>query len=91
MIKKNQIEGLVESSKCKGIISGFIINFRKTNHTYFLHINNFLQMIRVLDRKSFNEKDVVANEGYLFEQKLKRVNYTYNIEKFIQDMQNKYI
>jgi penicillin-binding protein-related factor A (putative recombinase) len=90
MVKRNQIAGLTESAKFKGIISGLILNFRKTNHTYFIHINDFNSMVKNLDKKSFNEQDVISNQGYLIEQTLKRVKYTYNIQKFISDMQHKY-
>lgn len=90
MIKKNQVLGLNKSNQSMGIISGFILNFRKTNHTYFLHIEDFNDMVRDLDKKSFNENDVVNNGGYLIEQKLKRVKYTYNIEGFVKEMQKKY-
>ena len=90
MVKKNQIEGLSESSKHKGVISGLILNFRNTNRTYFLHINDFKNMTEILDKKSFNEEDVINNNGHLIEQTLKKVNYKYNIEKFIFQMQEKY-
>jgi len=90
MVKKNQIIGLSESAKFKGIISGFILNFRKTNHTYFIHIADFNNMTKDLIKKSFNEQDVINNNGYIIEQTLKRVKYTYNIQKFISDMQHKY-
>ena len=89
MIKKNQLEGLSESNKFKGIISGLVLNFRKYNHTYFMFINDANNMIRDIDRKSFNEKDVISNNGYLIEQRLKKVKYNYNLQKFIEDMQNK--
>jgi penicillin-binding protein-related factor A (putative recombinase) len=89
MIKKNQINGLLESSKFKGIISGFILNFRKTNNTYFWDISDFVQCTIDLTKKSINETDVISHNGYLIEQTLKRTNYKYNIEKFITDIQNK--
>lgn len=91
MVKRNQIAGLTESARFKGIISGLILNFRKTNHTFFIHINDFNSMVKDLDKKSFNEQDVINNNGYLIEQTLKRVKYTYNIQKFISDMQQNLI
>jgi penicillin-binding protein-related factor A (putative recombinase) len=89
MIKKNQILGLEESSNFKGIISGLVLNFRKTNHTYFWAIKDFIKGTKDLPKKSFNETDVINNNGYLFDQTLKRINYKYNIEKFISDMKLK--
>ena len=47
-------------------------------------------MTKDLIKKSFNEQDVINNNGYIIEQTLKRVKYTYNIQKFISDMQHKY-
>lgn len=90
MVKKNQVQGLLKSSKYRGIISGLILNFRKENHTYFLHINDFIKMTTNLEKKSFNEQDVIQNNGYIIESLLKKVNYKYNIQKLIADMQLKY-
>lgn len=88
MIKKNQLEGLSESSKYKGIVSGLVLNFRIVNHTYFISIIDANKMIENIERKSFNEKDVILNNGYLIEQHLKKIKYSYNLQKFIEDMQN---
>lgn len=85
-VKKNQIDGLLESSKYEGIVSGLIINFRKTNHTYFIDINNFIKMIEKLEKKSFNEKDVIVNGAYLISQDKKRTRFSYDIESFIKDL-----
>jgi penicillin-binding protein-related factor A (putative recombinase) len=90
MIKSNQLKGLKESSQFKGIISGLILNWRKTNHTYFLSIDKANKLIENSVKKSFNENEVIENGGYLIEQTLKKVNYTYNIQKFIDDMQQQY-
>lgn len=84
-VKKNQIEGLLEASRYEGIVAGIVINFRNTNRTYFIEINSFLQMINSIDKKSFNEKDIAQGSGHLIEQTLKRVHYTYNVEKFLQE------
>lgn len=83
MIRKNQILGLQKFSKFD-IVSGFVINFRKTNHTYFFEINDFLNMIEGLNKKSFNEADVFKNNGIRIEQTLLRTNYKYDIEKFLE-------
>lgn len=90
MVKKNQIAGLLKSSKYRGIISGLILNFRKTNHTYFLHIDDFIIMTKDMDKKSFNEQDVFCNNGYIIGQALKKVKYNYGVQKFIEEMQVKY-
>lgn len=89
-LKKNQIQGLQKASKYKGVIPCFVLNFRKTNKTYFLHIDDFMNMISNLHKKSFNESDVVDKGGMLISQTLKRVKYKYDVRKFIDDLQNKY-
>lgn len=83
MIKSNQIKGLLESNKHKGITSGFVLNWRKTNHTYFWYIDDFIKCTSSLDKKSFNEADVIKNNGILINQQLKKVNYKYDIDGFI--------
>ncbi|MBU5332108.1 hypothetical protein KQI61_07840 [Anaerocolumna aminovalerica] len=91
MIKKNQIEGLLKANKSDGIVAGFLLNWRLKNgsqHTYFWFIDDFLQCTNTLAKKSFNESDVVNNNGILIEQTKLRTNYKYNIEKFIIDMKN---
>ena len=63
MIHKHQINGLQEMSKINGVVSGFLFNFRdeKNNieRTYFQNIWDFFEMIEVLEKKSFNEKDLL--------------------------------
>lgn len=90
MVKKNQILGLQESSKYKGVVSGFLLNWRKTNHTYFLSIGQFLEMTNTMNKKSFNENDVIDANAYLVDQELKRTNYKYNIQKFIDEFKENY-
>lgn len=89
-IKKHQIEGLKKASLVKGVIAGFAINFRKTNNTYFLHIDDFINMTTSLTKKSINENDVANNGGFIIESEIKKVNYKYNIRKFVHDVQQKY-
>lgn len=89
MVKRNQIKGLSESAANIGVVSGFILNFRKYSRTYFLGINEFNDMASRLDKKSFNEKDVVEAGAYLVSQTLKRTKYDFDIAGFISDMKNK--
>ena len=43
----------------------------------------YILMINSLDKKSFNEKDLSKYNPIIIENRKKKVNYTYNIEKFI--------
>ena len=92
LIHKHQILGLANADKFAEVVSGLIINFRETtNHTYFWHINDFLEYTNKLDKKSFNENDVINGNGLLINQKLKKVNYEYDIDNFVIDCIKYYI
>ena len=92
MIKSHQINSLVQASLHEGVYAGFIFNFRndETNEeeTYYLSIKNFCDFLIESDKKSINKNDVKKYHGILIEQKKKRVLYTYNIKKLINDIKN---
>jgi penicillin-binding protein-related factor A (putative recombinase) len=75
-------------SKYTNVISGFILDFRLSGLTYFCEIEKFIYMTEHLNKKSFNESDLLqwCNPIIIEKRKLK-VNYRYNIEKFIEDTQ----
>lgn len=85
MIRKNQILGLTEMAEYN-IVAGFVINFRYTNHTYFWYIKDFNNFVKQNDKKSFNEANVVLNNGIRIEQKMLRTHYRYDVEKFLQEI-----
>ena len=84
MIKYHQIIGLQEAGKHKGVVSGFLLNFRKTKHTYFLYIQDFIRFQDATDKKSLNEADVILNGGIIIDQRLLKTNYRYDILKLCQ-------
>lgn len=86
IIHKHQIENLQKFSTYKNVICGFILDFRLSDKTYFCSINDFIQMTRNLDKKSFNENDLYrwCNPIEIKKKKLK-VNYRYDIDNFIKD------
>jgi recombination protein U len=88
VIHYHQIEGLTNYAKYDGVTSGFVMNFRHKNDEvcYFQNINDFNIMIDKLDKKSFNEQDLLKNNAIIIECTKKKVNYTYNIEKFIKQI-----
>lgn len=79
MIKFNQIEGLTEAANYKGIIPGFIFNFRKYGKTYFLHIDDFNKFLNDTDKKSINITNVIEYGGIEIIGEIKRVRYKYYI------------
>lgn len=92
LIHCHQIQGLINANRFANVISGLIVNFRETtNHTYFWHIDDFLEYTNKLDKKSFNENDVINGNGLLINQTLKKVNYEYDISQFINDSIKKYM
>ena len=88
IIHKHQIDNLLKFSTYNNVISGFLFDFRLSNRTYFCMIEEFENMINHLDKKSFNEKDLYewCNPVEIEKKKLK-VNYRYNVGKFLEDTQ----
>ena len=86
MIKKNQILGLQEASNHM-LVGGFLINFRnKNNDTFFISIDDFLDMTKELNKKSFNIDDLKANNAIPIYSTKARTRYTYNIGKLIKEI-----
>lgn len=86
VIHKHQIDNLKNFSTYKNIVSGFIFDFRLSDKTYFCAINNFIAMINKLDKKSFNEKDLLEwCEPFEIRKKKLKINYRYNINDFIKN------
>lgn len=90
MIHKHQILSLEKLERYEGVMSGFIFNFRLENetieHTYFQNIIDFLKMYNSLNKKSFNEKDLLNYNPIVIEGKKKIKNWTWDLEKFLQEM-----
>lgn len=89
VIHYHQIEGLRDAGKHKGIIAGFVVNFRKndgTENTYFIGIDEFDKLMADLDKKSFNEADLRNYNIISIAGTKKRVNYEYNIAGFVKQV-----
>lgn len=85
MIKEKQIAELQRGSKFKGIISGFLFNFRTTDNTYFMPIDNFITFINSTDKSSINEKDIITNKAIVVKGELKRTRHKYYLGEFIRE------
>lgn len=90
MIKLSQINGLMKAQKHEGVYAGFLLNFRKTEHTYWLSIKDFYLFYKFTDKKTINEKDIQENNGILIPQVKKRVRYTYDVKRMIEMIKGKY-
>ena len=85
MIRQNQIDGLLEASK-HNLVAGLIINFRNENNdTFFITIDEFVDMTSSLNKKSFNVKDLESIGAIRIESTKKRTRYTYNIENLVKE------
>lgn len=86
IIHYHQIEYLKSCLNYKNIIPGLIIDFRGTGNTWFLHINQWDGLINSITKKSFNESDLLSySHPILILKKKLKVNYRYDVMKFIQD------
>lgn len=88
VIHKHQIDNLIKFSSFNKVISGFIFDYRLSNVTYFCSIGDFIYMIDNLDKKSFNEGDLLewCNPIVIKKKKL-RTNYRYDIQNFMEQSQ----
>lgn len=86
VIHKHQIDNLLKFSTYENVVSGLLLDFRLSGETYFCMIEEFANMMKHLDKKSFNEKDLFTwcNPINIEKKKLK-VNYRYDIDKFLKD------
>ena len=73
-----QIDKLSKIEKFKNLITGFIINFRELELTYFITIENFLKFLKDTGKKSirFSECEMY---GKVIPQKVKRVRPYYTL------------
>ena len=80
-VRDRQATGLSEAAQVEGIVSGFIINFRTHEQTFFLPINAFLALRG--DKASINLKSA-ADIGVQIEQHRLRVHWRYDVEQFVR-------
>lgn len=84
-IHYHQIKGLTEFGEYKRVVSGFIINFRCEDKTYFVPINTFNEMMDEIDKKSFNITDIENHTHIEITGEKKRTRYRYDIESFMDE------
>lgn len=81
-IHYHQIEGLKKWNEYDGITSGFIIEFRDKELTFFLDIESFDSLINQINKKSFNLSDLEkTGVSYIvIPQERLRTKYKYDLE-----------
>lgn len=93
MIKLHQIESLEKISKYGGTVSGLILNFHDENNdnqrTYFIGINNFVSMMKHIDKKSFNEIDLLSvGKAKRIQGNKKRTRWAWSLSEFFESYNN---
>lgn len=88
MIHKHQLEKLLEFSQYNGVKAGFLLNFRTedTNiqRTYYISIQNFLDMCKKINKKSVNEIDLITvGKAIKVDGVKKRTRYIWNINQLL--------
>ena len=87
VIHKHQIESLTKFSLYDNVVSGFLLDFRLSDKTYFFGINDFNYMIQNINKKSFNEKDMFEWCSPIEIKKRKlNVNYRYDVIDFFNNI-----
>ena len=93
MIKLHQIESLEKISNYNRTISGMILNFHDENNTnqrtYFIDIKNFNNMMKQINKKSFNELDLLTiGKAVKIQGEKKRTRYRWNLDEFFEIYNN---
>ena len=83
-IRPNQIQGMLRAVQYKGVLGGFIINFRDLEETYYVPVQRVNDFILSTDRKSIPVY-WCRLYGARIEQRKKRVRYSYDIAKLLEE------
>lgn len=88
MIHKHQIIALSDFSVYDNVVAGFVLNFRDEENnmerTYFQNIDDFLEMCKDINKKSFNELDLLTHNAIKLEGERKRTNYVWFVNKMFE-------
>lgn len=86
MIKKHQIDSLWKDSRYDNVIGAFLIDFKTSNNTYLLPIDDFLEWYNSADKKSISEKEIIALNPIIVQKELKRTKYRYDIQTAFEQL-----
>lgn len=92
MIKLHQIQSLVKISKFDGAIAGFFLNFRDEKNNierlYFMNVVDFNKMMDSVNKVSFNEIDILLNNGVKISGEKKRIHFRWDLDDFFKSQSN---
>lgn len=86
-LSRNQINGLMEKSKHKGVMGAVVIWFIDHDLTIVVPIEELLAFIETSGKKSFNVKDLEREDGlfhYVLKGEKKRVMFEYDGQDFVE-------
>lgn len=95
-IKSHQVKSLLERANYNNVYCGLLLDFDdRTNKkgevieggTYYIDIQTFVGWTRSVDKKSINKTDAEFI-GIKVDKVKKKVNYTYDIRKLLDDIKN---
>jgi penicillin-binding protein-related factor A (putative recombinase) len=91
MIHKHQQEKLLEFSKYNGVKSGLLLNFRteesNLQRTYYISIEDFLDMCKKINKKSVNELDLLGiGKAIKINGSKKRTRYVWDINELLDKL-----
>lgn len=93
MIHKHQLEKLLKFSKYNGVEAGLLLNFRAEDEniqrTYYISIQNFLDMCGKINKKSVNEIDLInIGKAVNIDGVKKRTRYVWDINQLLDVLNN---
>lgn len=96
MIHKHQILGLKKYSVYPNVKSGFLFNFRHFEDdkdkyfeiTYYQSIEDFLDMVQKINKKSFDEINLIQNNGRRINGFKKRTRWYFDLNSFFESYAN---
>lgn len=92
MIHAHQIAGLTDFAKYDNVCAGFLFNFRDEDNgierCYFQRIDDFNIMVKDIDKKSFNEIDLLRHNAIKVQGIKKRVRYIWDIDGLLEELSN---
>lgn len=95
MIREHQIESLTKFSQYKGVVPGFLLNYRDDDthfeRCYFVRIDEFNTMAKNTNKKSFNEIDILQTADAIKIDGVKaRTRWTWDIDGLLEKIYDKY-
>lgn len=85
-IHYHQIEALKSAQSNRGIVSGFVLDFRNGD-TFFMSINDFCKFMDESSKKSINQNDCIHYGAILINKQKLKVHYKYDLEKLFSKIE----